>query len=518
MEKQQQTDPFLQLKVGAGVLASGVAVDMLAHGGWPGLILAGAASVLVARNSPTFYEAIKDMLPSDFIAQMTYRDEEEKFSTWDRLMGRHEMTGPLAVEVPEARTAKPRQTKVILPPAAPVTQLLSQDEDEETLDEWTGRTTALDMPTTYQRKALPGRYNFSEELRTFRPTPEQLFLGRSADGPVLIDIKNLWHVIFAGPTGAGKSKLTRLIFAQLLALDMQCYLCDPHYAPVSDQDSGDPLDWRPIEARLACPVLRKESEIADFLAWLVEELQARKERAYRQQPIGRPIFVCIEELAAVTSEYPEAAKAIGKLLREARKYRICLIMAAQDLLVKSIGLDTGMQQNIRTGFYGGGDHRTARVALKLEAGETVEEQGLGGGVVWVKTTQHPRTRVRIPWPDNAAIERLCTLSHLPVRALPHAAVEVELTEDEEDALIAELMGRPDIEEIEAVYYPPVEPVVPQTARRDPDEDLVERGVAAYLDGAKSLDKLAAALGVTQHKARLLKPTIEKRAKSRHDEQ
>jgi hypothetical protein len=41
-----------------------------------------------------------------------------------------------------------------------------------------------------------------------------------------------------------------------------------------------------------------------------------------------------------------------------------------------------------------------------------------------------------------------------------------------------------------------------------DELLLERGVKAYREGATSLDKLMKELGITQHKARQLKPRIE----------
>ncbi len=44
--------------------------------------------------------------------------------------------------------------------------------------------------------------------------------------------------------------------------------------------------------------------------------------------------------------------------------------------------------------------------------------------------------------------------------------------------------------------------------KSPDEILLERGVQAYRDGATSLDKLMAILGITQHKARQLRPRIE----------
>ena len=61
----------------------------------------------------------------------------------------------------------------------------------------------------------------------------------------------------------------------------------------------------------------------------------------------------------------------------------------------------------------------------------------------------------------------------------------------------------DDEVVEARPVPHLRPV------KSADEILLERGVAAYRNGATSLDKLMAALGLsTQHQARKLKPRIE----------
>jgi hypothetical protein len=122
-------------------------------------------------------------------------------------------------------------------------------------------------------------------------------------------------------------------------------------------------------------------------------------------------------LAGIIDAKPEAAKSIGVLLRQGRKYGICLAIAAQDLLAKSIGLDSGMIENLQTGYYGGGDLRTAKIALGLQNGEHLDEDDLGRGKVYLKTIKQHATLVRIPWPDNEAIERLCALSQLPVHEL-----------------------------------------------------------------------------------------------------
>lgn len=407
MSQNQETDysPKVKAAFAGTTLAATLPLDVLAHLGPTGIVVGGILSYVAWRHGPEIYSSVSGALP--FLPQIALASPGEEVdqpeqkapaggrSLRDRMFGIREQQ-----EV--AATAED-------PPSVPM-----PEEDDDPLEEWINPATS----SRYQQKALPQKYNLSEELRTFRPTGQALFLGRSEEGPVTINVRDIWHVAFAGATGAGKSKIARMIFAQLIALNMQCYLCDPHYAPHSVENDGTRLDWTPIEARLAHPVLRKKSEIAKFLQWLAfEELERRIECAYRDEPVGAPLFVFIDELASIIDKEPMVAKCIGNLLREGRKYRICLMMAAQDLLVKTIGLDTGMQQNIRTGYYGGSDMRTAKMVLKLQAGERIDEKGLGGGVQFLKTHMKHPVRVRIPWPDDEAIYKLCGMSRLPVREL-----------------------------------------------------------------------------------------------------
>jgi hypothetical protein len=353
------------------------------------------------------------------------------------------------------------------------------------LDDWGDDWLGGDGTGHYVRKVVPGQYNFLEELDLYTPTVDGVFMGRGADGPVLLSIKDAWHITFAGPTGVGKSKIVRMVFAQLIGLNMQCYLCDPHYAPV-DVDEG--LDWTPIESRLACPPLRTSDETADFLEWLDRgELEERKKRKYYQKPIGSPIFVALEELAALADDRPDAGKHIGSLLRQARKYRICVAMAAQGLLVKSVGLDSDMLNNIRTGYYGGGDWRTAKIALNLGNGESVNDEGIGGGLVYLRTVVHKATLVRVPWPDNDAITRLCEMSTLPVREL----VREPMAEG-----IIDSVYRPGSKEQGPVVVHPVEPGRLGREQEPLKPELVEKAKELHLGNKR----LGLALGITEYMA------------------
>ena len=257
----------------------------------------------------------------------------------------------------------------------------------------------------YRPKMLPGAYTFREELQSFRPSVEQIFLGRSAEGPILLPMSKLWHIAFTGPTGGGKSSAMRMILAQLLDCGATCYLCDIHYAPIN-MDNG--LDWRPIEARLAAPPLYKERAILEFVRWLaLDELERRKERNRLGQPLGKAIFFAIEELPAMVEEFPEISALLSKILRQGRKYGIYFMGATQDMLVKTLGTSSGVRECFRTGYYTGGDPHTAKAILDLENGQKLDETGLGeNGLVYLKTVQHKAIQVRVPWPDNEAIVQL----------------------------------------------------------------------------------------------------------------
>lgn len=414
----------------------------------------------------------------------------------------------------ESQQQSPAQQPIVLPPPATLPQLNGPSQ-RSTMEDlsimkrpsvevsrsaspvWSGGETIR----TFTRKVLPDRYDFIQELEFFHPSLEQLFMGRTATGPVLLRLEHMPHLVFAGPTGVGKSKILRMVFAQLIAVNVQVYMCDSHYIPYSKAEG---LDWTPIEARLMHPPIRDYATSADFLEWLAyEELETRKARAYHQVALGTPIMAGIEELSGIIDAKPEAAKSIGILLRQGRKYGICLAIAAQDLLAKSIGLDSGMIENIQTGYYGGGDLRTAKIALGLENGEHLEEDDLGRGKVYLKTIQQRATLTRIPWPDNEAVEALCSWSQLPV----HELVREPLLETEQ---------------VQAVYQPRQEgqqgtpsnihPLV-QPSRRGAVEKPIDPAHLEYVRNGGGFElsdqKLAKALETTVHQARRMKNIVRK---------
>lgn len=247
--------------------------------------------------------------------------------------------------------------------------------------------------------SLPSPYDFVAELQDWKPAPNSIFLARGASGRITVPLDRLWHLALTGPTGGGKSTILRLILTQLLFLNMECILCDINYAPIKRG-----IDWRPIASRLSRPVVRDIDDMYEVTDQLARgELEARRDREFNGEPVGEPIYLAIEELPAVVGEKPEIMKPIAKLLRESRQYGIYFFGATQDMLVKTLGTSSGVRECFRTGYYTGGDQRSASIILDLQSGQKIDEEGLGvDGLVYLKTVVHPASKVRIPLASNNA--------------------------------------------------------------------------------------------------------------------
>jgi DNA segregation ATPase FtsK/SpoIIIE-like protein len=234
-----------------------------------------------------------------------------------------------------------------------------------------------------------------------------VLLGLGADGqPLTVSGKQLMHVALAGATGSGKTNTARLVVAQILAVGGRVVVANPHWTSY-DAESGD--DWRAIERRLHLAPAVKPADIADLLRWLVhDEMERRLERKRAGELPGEGITLYVDELPAIVDEVPDAAKMLGKILRQGRALRMYLVGASQDFLTKTIGSSSGVREAYRTAFYSGGDLTGARSLLDIRQNE-IEEHRLGQGVVYLRSSAtSPARLVRVPLASNEGIHRLLT--------------------------------------------------------------------------------------------------------------
>ena len=278
----------------------------------------------------------------------------------------------------------------------------------------------------------PAPFDFQEVLATFRPSQEKIYLAAKSNGdPLTSEMYQMCHVGLGGPTGGGKTNVNRLITSQLLYAGATVYLATPNFAQV--KLNGHRLeDWRPIVARLAAPPAREDDEIASLILGF-HELFNKRRRAESLSP-RRPkdMFLVLGELPGITSrmrrwykEQVRIAKQLRQkgedvpdpldpmeviilLLREARQYGVHIITEFQDALVNTIGLDSGARENIGTGVYFGGDQITAKLLLKLQKSEKIDERGIGSkGASYIYTKSEGVAQpARIPFFSNTALYEL----------------------------------------------------------------------------------------------------------------
>ncbi|MFV9505400.1 MAG: helicase HerA domain-containing protein [Oscillochloridaceae bacterium umkhey_bin13] len=249
---------------------------------------------------------------------------------------------------------------------------------------------------------LPGLTDLAH--LNFTPSVNAILLGLDAGGvPITVPMKDLWHIGTAGPTGAGKSNIARLIIPQLQRLGANVAIIDPKWTPY-DAESDE--DWRPIARRLFMTPARKADEISDTIGFFDAELGKRLELRNAGQKVGPPLFLYADEFTTITADVKKAEERIARLSRLGRGVKIFLLIAAHDLLVKSGAGDT--RDQLRTGFYLGGDTKTGSVLLDLPQ-RTVSEQEvhLTPGIALLRSVAtSPPKLVRIPYASNAGVRAL----------------------------------------------------------------------------------------------------------------
>src|SRR5579859_1179833 len=280
---------------------------------------------------------------------------------------------------------------------------------------------------------LPGPCTLSQSLTTFQPTLQRILLGFLAGGePVFSDAEGLCHVAVAGATGGGKSVIERLLLAQLCKAGARILLLNPHYTRW-DRRAKDPAgrpnpeDWTPFTPYLLADPMecRHYDVIAHYLKEVADKhLPRRLEKYAHSLPLGKPLFLVLDEIPAIIAHVKDAPDYLAFILREGRKVGIFVISASQDFLVKTIAPQGGgaVRDCYRTAIYVGGDPTTARTLLDIKG--SVDDGGLGKGVVMLRGGQAKNAQLaRVPYVDNQALYDLLG---------PSTFVESELVDEDDE--------------------------------------------------------------------------------------
>ncbi len=187
-------------------------------------------------------------------------------------------------------------------------------------------------------KQLPEKIIWKEQY--LKKEEFLLVLGQSLQEQVLVDLKQIPHLLLGGSTGSGKSILLKSLIMQCVKKDAVVY--------IADFKGG--VDFSPVWHK-QCQIITEEETLLNTLMMIVEELEKRKDlflahscanisEYNRKEPenLQRIIFACDEvaELLDKTGLSKEKKELVTKIegnlsviARQGRAFGIHLILATQ---------------------------------------------------------------------------------------------------------------------------------------------------------------------------------------------
>lgn len=291
---------------------------------------------------------------------------------------------------------------------------MADDEKGEEIDDEIDDDEGEDYPDEEYIPATRS-FIFSQLLaQGFMPSRNKIYLARTPDGtPITCPVSSFVHIALAGATRHGKTSIIRQLLSQLIYANCDCVLIDPHF---TQYDIEIDEDWTPFVPHLKVPpqTFCQYSEIEKWLEHAATRmLDSRRKRRATQQPVGKDLFIFIDEYPAITAEIPAVQGHVSKLLREGGKYKIHLVLASQDFQVKTLFKDVGgsIRDCLGTVFYVGGDKVSVDALLnKPSFYDDSVENSLGKGRIIVKCApsidQKILAQATTPYTDNKAIYAL----------------------------------------------------------------------------------------------------------------
>lgn len=269
--------------------------------------------------------------------------------------------------------------------------------------------------------SLPDKILALDVMRKWNLTPDNIFLALGKGSKELAcSLEGLMHVAHDAPTGQGKTAQWKAEIVQLLKLDVQVILCNPHFAPVDKKGN----DWRPIgqaiEAQgwleiapgLRIPgLIRKYETIVNMLKWLsLKEIDRRFTLQAQGDYSYKPLYLFIDEWPSVVQRYPQAGDYLVDVLQRGRAVDVCVDANAQGFLQDDVKLQGSARENFNTAFHMGGNGSSGARLLDLPLKEynailKNEQIALGQGVALLRNNESvPQAElVRLPYADNAYV-------------------------------------------------------------------------------------------------------------------
>lgn len=228
-----------------------------------------------------------------------------------------------------------------------------------------------------------------------------------------------------GTTDSGKTEAIRSILVALFAAhdpgELGALIVDPH------RDFEDLANV----AHLVGPVAHDLQGAGDTLAWVSQELARRKEANERD---GRRLVVAIDEAPAALADGNLLAIAVG-VAREARKYRINLLVGAQDAKQAILPDLVPLLNNRWVGLVA-----DARVSAQLAGQAGIEAHKLTGRGDFVHVAGATVERLQVALATGADLDRLPRVEAVPALEVVPVDTPAVLSEVERKA-----PGRPPLE-------------------------------------------------------------------------
>lgn len=265
---------------------------------------------------------------------------------------------------------------------------------------------------------LPDKLLLVDVMKKWNLSTNHLFLALAKGSKeITCTLEGLMHVAHDAPTGGGKTAQWLAEIVQLLKLDVQVILCNPHFAPLGKKGE----DWRPIgrviEAQgllevapgLQVPgLLRQHENIANMLKWLSQveidrrfSLQAQADYSYK------PLYIFIDEWPSVVRRHPEAAEHLVDVLQRGRAVEVCVDTNAQGFLQDDVELKGSARENFNTAYHMGGSVFSGAKLLDLPVKDMNallknEQVTLGKGIALLRNNEScPQAElVRLPYAEN----------------------------------------------------------------------------------------------------------------------